>query len=217
MPSSNGLRILLAAGVLLLGAAASAQEDRTQQALARAQGLLRQVSAQKQELEAANARLTQEVEALKRQLAKSEASLQESAALLAAEKKRAERGVVVEQRLGQTQATLQEARDRLRTAGEEARQRDEELAETSARLAELERGLAETERKNLQLYQLNVEILDLYRNKSPWKGLLKADPITGLATVEVENTLQEYRVKLDDARMEIPAGPTTEGGSGPSN
>lgn len=207
---SSSLILLLAAGLLLGSPAAWSQEDRAQQALARAQGLLRQVSAQKQELEAANARLTGEVESLKRQLAKSEASLKESAALLAAEKKRAERGAVVEQRLGQAQATLQEARDRLRTAGDEARRRDQELAETGARLAELERGLAEAERKNLEMYQLNVQILDLYRRKSPWKSLVKADPITGLATVEVENTLQEYRVKLEDTRVEPAPEPAPE-------
>jgi septal ring factor EnvC (AmiA/AmiB activator) len=207
---SSSLVLLLAAGLLLASPIAWPQEDRAQQVLARAQGLLRQVSAQKQELEAANGRLTAEVESLKRQLAKSEASLQESAALLAAERKRAERGVVVEERLDQTRATLQEARDRLRTAGDEARRRDQELAEADARLAVLERGLAEAERNNLEMYQLNVQILDLYRNKSPWKSLVKADPITGLATVEVENTLQEYRVKLEDVRVEPTPEPTPE-------
>jgi chromosome segregation ATPase len=207
------LRLLLAGCLLLLGTVASAQEDRTQQALARAQGLLRQVSAQKQELEAANARLTQEIDALKRQVAKAEAGLRDTEATLAGEKKKAEQCVVVQQRLERTEGSLQETRDKLRTATADLRQRDGQLAELRARLAELEVGLADAERKNLQLYSLNLEILELYRNKSPLKAFFKGDPITGLMTVEVENTLQEYQVKVEDAKVDPASRATGQAGS----
>ena len=58
------------------------------------------------------------------------------------------------------------------------------------------------EKKNMALYDLNVEILDRYRNKGVWSALLQAEPFTQIKKVEINNILQEYKEKLDDQKME---------------
>ena len=65
------------AGLIILFASAGihAQQPSVEQQLARAQGLLRQVSAQKQELEIANTRMAGELADLEKRLKKTESKL----------------------------------------------------------------------------------------------------------------------------------------------
>lgn len=207
-----GVSRLLAPGVLLLAlaATASAQEDRSQQALARAQALLRQVSAQKQELEAANARLTAEVEALQKKLGVAESRLRQATLDLQSEQRKVGRADDILQgtreRLARTEETLREAIERLRNANGELRQTRQENALLVTDVARLQAELADSERKNLQLYQANVELLELYRKKGPLTALLQRERLTGLQSVAVENTLLEYQTKLDSSLREANRG-----------
>ena len=194
-----------AAGVVLALLAAStvnAQEDRSQQALARAQGLLRQVSAQKQELESANVRLVAEVDALKKQLSRAEGGLKEASQNLASEQRKAQRtGGTLEStrdRLTRTEERLREVETTLRTTRATLQERERWLADVEGRLAGVESQLGDSERKNIQLYQANIELLELYRGKGAWTAILQREP-TGLKNVEIENVLQEYRLKLEDS------------------
>lgn len=195
--------VLLAGALLLAGPAIAQQADPSAQALARAQALLRQVSAQKDELAVANARLAAELEEAQRRAARAEAGLKEASLDLESARRQSARNDEslerTRERLGRTEDTLREAIERLRaTEGglrEAARARDELAGQVAALSAEL----ADSERKNLEMYQANVELMELYRSKGPIKSLLQAEPVTGLKSVAIENTLQEYRLKLDDA------------------
>ncbi len=60
--------------------------------------------------------------------------------------------------------------------------------------------LDDYDNKNLKLYEANLELMELYENKSSLDALLQKDGITGLKQVEIENILQEYRIKSDDNR-----------------
>jgi len=194
------------AGLLLVSSmglgTALAQEAQTQQALARAQSLLRQVSAQKQELEVANARLTAEIAALESKLNRSEAGLKEASISLQSEQRKAERaGGALEstsEQLVRTQVALQDSTERLRLAKADLREKERVMGELQSRVTQVEEQLADTERKNIELYRLNVELMDLYRAKGPLTALLQKEPMTGLRSVAIENTLQEYRLKLED-------------------
>ena len=211
MRSSERLRAIsrLAAGTLLAaafvtaGTALAQQADPAAQQLARTQALLRQVSAQKDELEVANARLAAELEEAQRRAARAEAGLKETSLdLESARRQSARNDESLEQtraRLGRTEDTLREAIERLRATEGELREAMRDRDELTGRVAALEAELSDSERKNLEMYQANVELMDLYRNKGPIKALLQAEPVTGLKSVAIENTLQEYRLKLDDA------------------
>lgn len=210
----------VAVALLFATGLAGAQEDRSQQALARAQALLRQVSAQKQELETANARLSAEVAALEQKLGRAEAGLKETSANLAAEQRKAERtgGTLdsTRERLNQAEGRLRETDTNLRNTSATLQERERKLAEMESRLAETESRLADSESKNLLLYQANVELLELYRDKGPLAAVLQREP-TGLKRVQIENIVEEYRGKLDEARVEIPDGAAPVGAaSGPS-
>lgn len=193
----------LSVALLISGGPALAQDD---QALARAQSLLRQVSGQKQELEVANARLTAELDTLKRQLAGAEASLKSTALNLDAEKRKVERSggslEATRARLEATEEELRETRESLRALTAELREAQRAAAERDSRLAQLESQFEESERRNLQLFEANDELLERYRKKGPLTALLQKEPVTGLKGVAMENELQEYRLRLMDSLSE---------------
>ncbi len=198
-----GLVASLVVVLLISGGPAHAQED---PALARAQSLLRQVSGQKQELEVANARLTAELDTLKRQLAGTEATLKSAAQNLEAEKRKVERSggslEATRARLETTEDRLRETQEHLRTRSSELRELQRTGVERDSRLAQLESELAGSERRNLQLFEANDELLELYRKKGPLAALLQKEPVTGLKSVAIENELQDYRLRLMDSLSE---------------
>lgn len=55
---------------------------------------------------------------------------------------------------------------------------------------------------NLALYQVNIELLEKYRNKSVWDALRQREPVTGLGRVEIENIGEQYRARIDKERLE---------------
>lgn len=195
-----GLLLVLGVGTV------NAQTDPDQQAFARTQALLRQVAAQKQELESANARLTAQLAALESKLGRSEASLKETSLNLQSQQRKAERtGDTLEsmrERLARTDTTVRETSEKLRVANAGLREQEQAAAELKARLAKAEADVVDSERKNLQLYQANVELVAMYRNKGPFTALIQREPVTGIKSVEIENTLQEYQFKLEDALTE---------------
>jgi chromosome segregation ATPase len=188
--------------IFVLVSASVGAQDASQQALARAQALLRQVSAQKQQLETDNARLSAEVDALKSKLASAQAQLKQTNLTLESEQRKSARTESMledtRERVTRTEGTLREAIERLRTANAELQKAKSEGADLTSRLAETGKELADSERKNLQLYQANVELLEMYRNKGVWTSMLQREP-TGVKNVEIENVLQEYRLKLQDS------------------
>ncbi len=185
----------------LLALPAHGQQDPAQ-ALARAQALLRQVSLEKQQLEATNARLTAENASLQKRLAGAEGNLKSTQNSLASAAQKAERsGAALDgtrERLTDLEAQLRTTDADLRTARSEIATKERELSAISTRLADVEAQQQETERKNLLLFQANVELLELYEDKGPLDALLQREP-TGLKRVGIENVVEEYRLKIDDS------------------
>ena len=77
------------------------------------------------------------------------------------------------------------------------------------------------EKKNAQLYQISTELMEKYKNKGVISALLQAEPFTQLAKVKMENVLQEYKDKAQDAQIPLPqsklnlsVGDVTDGVSG---
>jgi chromosome segregation ATPase len=213
--------VIAVCGLALAADPALAQQDPNPQALARAQSLLRQVSAQKQELEVANARLTAEVNDLRRKLQGAETSLKQTSLDLDSEQRKAARAAgtldSTRERLERTEQTLREAIERLRNSNGELQNLQRESAALGAQVAGLEAELADSERKNLQLYEANLELLDLYRRKGPVDALLQREPVTGIGRVGIENVLLEYQAKLEDSlRSTHRQGPQGPGSDAPA-
>ena len=60
--------------------------------------------------------------------------------------------------------------------------------------------IADCQSKNEGLYKANGELLDAYRDKGAFAALVQREPVTGIASVKVENAVQEYRFRLEDLR-----------------
>lgn len=170
------------------------------QALARAQGLLRQVGEQKQQLEAELARQKTATAAAEARAQAAEASLSGKDAELAAGARALERATQASAKDQQHIETLRDRLDKtkekyaeLRATFEQAAAEKERLA---AELAAVQGELADAEKKNAALYRANREILDLYKKKPAWTSLLQKEPVTGLAGVDVENRVEKYEFEM---------------------
>lgn len=178
-------------------------QQNPEQALVRAQALLRQVSAEKQQLEVENAKLQAEIASLDKELAAAEARLKETGLDLASRQRESsrlnDRLVLLQGRLERTEERLREAVDAYRNTSRELRQAQLDGTDLDSRLAETRAALDDSERKNLALYQANVELLKLYKKKGPLDALFQKEPVTGLKQVQIENIVQEYQFQLEDS------------------
>lgn len=207
--------------VLLCAIAADASAQQVDPAVARAQQLLKQVAAQKQQLETelANAReemakkeaeYKTQIEALKSENEATTSTLSETKATLEeAQQTNVSLGSQLsgtQGRLGKTQTELADTVQKLQETEAKLQQtiaeRDAMKADLEARLAEQTRLREETEAKNLKLYEYNVELMNVYASKGVMDSLLQREPFTGIKQVEIENILEEYSYKLDQQKVE---------------
>jgi len=203
MRSSDSRCWLTGLVVLLALADAGAQQQSPEQALARAQGLLRQVSAQKQELEVANARMAGEIAALEKKLRDATGELKNTRLDLSSEKRMTERTTtrleLVEERLDRTNERFRTTLEQLREANAELRELRFDKDALESELAVTESSLADSESKNLQLYELTIDLTEQYRRKGFLSVLLQRDPLTGLKDTQIQNIIEEYRMRAQDA------------------
>lgn len=183
-------RAIFFVAVVALGAAGdrAVAQSGDGQALARAQHMLRRVSAERDTLQADNAKLQAEIAQLKSQLGglnrKLETTRAAGANALADAK---ERHNELQQQLAQLTQTLQQT--------EEAKR---QLEQTSAAQA---KQIDVCGTNNAKLYQVNLELLDQYQRKGVWDALRQREPFTGLKQVEIESLVEEYRDKIEDLRV----------------
>jgi chromosome segregation ATPase len=103
---------------------------------------------------------------------------------------------------------LAEAADKLAAATGQLNDAAKQLAARDAELAQLKQGLTQStaanascESKNVLLYTYSQEVLQAYRNKGVWASLSQKDPVLGLKQVDVENVVQEYRLKFASQKI----------------
>jgi len=198
---------ILCALLLCTAGVASAQQatmsaEQMQQALARAQGLLRQVAQQKATLEAELAQLRVENAGLAKRLKGAQGQLEERVSELAASESRAQRTDAQLERtrgsLGRTREQLQETvakYNELAALHRKTVDTRDQLAET---LATTQRELADAQVRNRALYDIGEELLALYEGKTAWDSLLQGERASGLKKVELQNRLQEIETRLFD-------------------
>lgn len=202
-------------GLVGSGVPAMAQQaDQAAQALARAQGLLRQLAQEKAAVDADLAKLRAENAKLKKDLGRSESRLAGTEADLESAT-RETAGVKAalgrtEQRLERTTAQLKDVVGKYKELAKLQRKTEGERADLEARLTDTSRELADAERKNLELYRINREVVAEFDKEGPWDGLLRKDPFTGLKRVEIENLVQEYENRMLDQVRDGNLGAATQ-------
>ena len=168
---------------------------RTQEALHQAQSdnadLLKAKTDAEQKLQAA----VKEIDAAKNGTKAAQASL--SAKLTSVEGAQAD----LAQKLADANERLAAAN---RSQADTARQlsaRESELAQIKQSLEQSKASNVSCEDKNLKLFTYGQEVLERYRTKGVWAALSQKDPVLGLKEVDVENVVQEYRLKMAGAKL----------------
>lgn len=200
----TGLILVLACAALGAQAEADGQAA-SQQALRKAQGLLRQLMEEKAALQAENAKLKLDGDSAKKQLAKLEADLGAASSGLArlqtsqAELSEKLQGESAERsRLSQSYSSLQGLQQKtVATLG--LYRHDHELLVNA--LKEREEWISQCGAANKKLLELQEELAARYAGKSLWDVIGQAEPLTGIAAVTAENAAQEYRFKREDLRV----------------
>jgi chromosome segregation ATPase len=184
--------LTLAGGVAAQDANANAQKN----ALAKAQFMLRQATAEKAELQQQADALKQQVEKLARELAATQ-----SDAGAAKQKMQSGFAETIEQwrqRDARQTGQLEELRAQLKAQAEQR-------AAVEAQLQVQTDNFNVCYGNNKQLFDINRELLGRYEGKGVFAALRQKEPFTGVSQVEVENLVQDYRYKLDDLTVNAPA------------
>jgi chromosome segregation ATPase len=176
-------------------------DDGVVQTLRKAQGMLRQLSQEKAELEAKNAALEKQlaeqsaaIKALEAEAAKVEPMQGELKQLTAARQS-------LEQRLeGQTSRLHALSEQQKKALAELQRyRRDNQLLVDAVK--ERTRWIESCSAKNRDLVRTNEEILQKFGSRGFWDRLVEAEPFTGIAAVAKENAMQEFRFKIEDLEV----------------
>lgn len=179
--------------LLLQQSALAADKDAT----ARMQFMIRQITAEKNQLAAENQKKLVEKLALEQEM-KSLQKKYDALVKNAENKKTAMSGKIKDLRDGLSAE---------RQAHQETMGQLSEMASEKGRLfniaTEQIHAIDLCVSNNKKLYELNREILGQYENKGVWGAITQAEPITGLSQVQIENLVDDYQYKLDDLRVEI--------------
>ncbi len=169
-----------------------------QDAIARAQYMLRQVNAEKNALQQENIRLKKELEALKSDM---QVKLTKS-----------EKG---NKKLSGKVKSLQQRNQQFADVLSELRQQYNELQLKNSgnenMLGQYSENLQLCVNNNKELYQVNLELLNSYQKKGVWASIKKAEPFTRLKKVQIENMAQEYQYRIEDLQVEPIAQAGEEG------
>lgn len=171
------------------------------QTLRKAQGMLRQLSQEKIELETKNAALEKQLadqaaalKGLEAKAAKLEPLQGELKQITAARQN-------LEQQLGGQTSRLHALSDQQKKALAELQRyrRDNQLLVDAVK--ERTRWIESCTAKNRDLVRANQEVLEKFGNSSLLDKLAESEPFTGIAAVDKENAVQEFRYKIEDLEV----------------
>lgn len=176
-----------------------AQDDAQQRALKRAQFMLRQLNNEKAALQGENEALAMKVTQLEGEVTRLGAELDQVQARSEALVERfTQRVESANERIRRTDERLVETTERYREAVSRLRDTEAERDRLRGALETVRRELADSESRNALLVDANLEMAELYEDKGFAEVLWEKEPVTGLREVQVENILQEYRLRVDE-------------------
>lgn len=157
-------------------------------ALERAQFMLRQLNAQKVELEQNNASLTAEIDHLRKQSAK---QLKQQKA---GNKKLGEAGK-------KKDLHIEKLREKLRETLIALRQSEQQRLQANSIGQVLDAQVKQCVSNNHKLVLINDQLIDNYNKKSCRDVFAQNEPFTAINKVKLENILQEYRFENEDLKV----------------
>jgi chromosome segregation ATPase len=167
----------LALVLALVSSAVYAGDADDQKAVARVQRMLRQMSQERDALQAENAKLKGEIEELNRKLGSLKKSSESSLA---------------KSREGNTALS-----ENLQKTAQNLRQIETEKTQLQATIVDQAQLIETCEASNVKLLQINRELLVDYDKKGFMDAMLQREPLTQLKRVEIENIVQDYQDRID--------------------
>lgn len=175
-------------GVVIACGLTSAVHAQNDQALAKAQYLLRQVNAEKSQLQAQLTEQQQKAASLTEEVAALEKKLQASKAKSATNAE-------------QYQENMQNYREALSKERTEVASLRTALREMREWAASLNHGVESCLATNKQYFELSQELIANYEEKGFVDVFKSREALTGLGKVWMENQIQEYANKSDDLEL----------------
>jgi chromosome segregation ATPase len=184
------------------------QNDGAQQALKKAQGVLRKLTEEKAALEQEKVDLLKEKDVLQTRLGQLENTVKQLTPLqneVVAQKNAAE---ALRSTNGSLSSQLSDTRENVRQLKAQqqeiitqakAIQNDNQLLVSAVK--ERERWISQCSEKNQKVIAAADELAKKYDSKSLWQQLSEAEPFTGIGSVEVQNINQNYQFSLDTLKV----------------
>jgi septal ring factor EnvC (AmiA/AmiB activator) len=182
-------------------AAAPKGDPAAQQALRKAQGMLRDLTQQKTQLETENTALKEQIKKLETDVKRLEPLQSEVERGKASIESLKGSAGALEHRLGQEQEKFSQfmAKHREMVAQAKKIQGDNQLL--VAAVQEREQWIGQCGERNRAMLDANKELVGKYKDKGFFDKLAELEPLTGIGRVEAENVEQDYRYKLQDLQM----------------
>lgn len=111
-----------------------------------------------------------------------------------------------QERLDQQRAKMQEVVEKFKEVAQNLRTVESERSELRVKHGAQEKELLGCVDNNIKLYKTGVELIEQYENKSLWDSLFQHEPVTRIKKVELETQVQDYMLKLKEARV-VPVQP----------
>lgn len=200
--------VLSVLGAAVAPAQAEVRRAGGEEALAKAQYLLQQMSQEQDALKAQNAKLQGQVDSLSRQLSGLKKGLQQKKRDLSATGNELARYKVRDKALLDRLLAL---RNKFKEVIAKFRQTIDTLRQVEIQRNQLKTSLEDRThevqaciKKNIDLYKTDLDLVNQYEHKGVWAALLQKEPVTGLKKVEIENAVQKYNTRLEKLRAEQP-------------
>jgi chromosome segregation ATPase len=176
-----------------------------------------QIVAERAQLQADNDKLkkqlddvTKQLKAAQQQLIASKNGASGAASQLAAAQAASQSAA---QSLEQSKARMQELVGRFRDTAVALRGVESERSQLQQQLAKSKSDFDLCAERNFQLYQVDNEVLDRYEHEGTFGHIARAEPFTRIKRTQVENLVDEYKVRAEELRVQkaapAPAAPTS--------
>ena len=180
-----------------------------------------QVSAERATLKAENDRLKKEADDAKAQLTsikKERDELKSKVGGLASEAEKARStGNSAEQTLADTRRKLDELVARYKETATTLRTVESDKVRAEEALARSTQGLDKCASDNVVLYDLNGEILQRWEKEGLFSRAARAEPVTRLKQIQVENLIDGYRERANEAKVKAATHRANALGDAPRN
>jgi len=203
------LLLLVFATLLVPNDPAHAQSARRDvanpEAVGKLQAMLRDATAQRDAAKADNAKLQEEIESLQKKLDNVKRQAVQAGKREAASEQTIERykqsDAALRQRIQEQQDKMQQIVEKYKELVATLREVETQRANLQMMVTSQAREIDKCVEANVALYNTGLELADAYEKKGVWRALTQAEPVAQMGRVKMENLMQDYRLRLQDAKV----------------